>query len=285
MLLLLFLVLHQVFYLTHGSGVTCSELHRLDGPNATVCGPCMASYRASESAREFGTTKCHYATASSDTYGEWFTNKLNLFQATNIQVSPWENEGGLLDVLIAREGRIRLGENVGNVTHPKFVMRAGAEDPFRNVQIGSRPSVAACPIFSNDTIDLIVGNDAGRIVTYVYNNDSTVWELAVSNPFYSLGALALTRTMLGCVDVDDDQDKDVLVGSYDGTVRVFRNDGNGIFQLLTSGHPFSSVDVGTGSTIAVAGFKWGRSPRCDDRGRFPGVCTFHQSRGRNICPG
>ena len=54
-------------------------------------------------------------------------------------------------------------------------------------------------------------------------------------------------------DIDGDGDQDLVLGASDGTLRVYQNDGNGVFAELTgANNPFDGLDFGSESDPSLA---------------------------------
>ncbi len=144
--------------------------------------------------------------------------------------------------------------NNGSVNLPSFVRSfalpsdlGNLVDDFSNTQQNIAPAFVD---FDGDTDpDLVVGNAAG-ILRYFENTGSLgspvfTERVGASNPFngFNLGGNSVPTF----ADIDNDGDKDAIVGSQFNNIRLFENIG-GTFTLVTGvNDPFDGVDVGNHS--------------------------------------
>jgi len=80
-------------------------------------------------------------------------------------------------------------------------------------------------------MDLVVGNADGKLRAFRNDGGTFTWLTGTANPFD--GIVAPEAASPTFVDLDRDGDPDLVVGDRWGGLRVFRNDGHGIFTALT----------------------------------------------------
>lgn len=134
---------------------------------------------------------------------------------------------GLVDLAVAnhRSGTISLfrGQNNG-----EFKIYSG-------VAIGRGAFVVTAADFNRDGLpDLCTANAVSNTVSVCLNAGSGMFNPSVELPMENF------PIDIEAADIDGDADQDILCLSYDGTVRLFRNDGRGNFPTLMS----SLVPVG-----------------------------------------
>ncbi len=142
-------------------------------------------------------------------------------------VVDWNSDGSKDLVVGAFDGLLRLYLNSGTDTEPdfqseEFVMASGA--PLNVGTLRSSPAVA--DVTGDGLKDLIAGDTEGRLLLWrnTGTNQSPTFQTAVA--VTSDGApvdLPSTRSRPALCDWDGDRLADVLVGSSDGTVRLYRN--------------------------------------------------------------
>lgn len=127
-----------------------------------------------------------------------------------------------------------------------FTLVAGT--PFDGIQSGS---IAFANIDGDTDLDvLITGYHLSSIqpISKLYSNDGTgAFSLVAGTPFE-----AVQNSSVAFADVDNDGDQDVLITGYNNsfqtTTNLYRNDGVGVFSLVTS-NSFEKVQA---SSIAFA---------------------------------
>ncbi|MEM8525155.1 MAG: T9SS type A sorting domain-containing protein [Bacteroidota bacterium] len=134
-------------------------------------------------------------------------------------------------------GEINIYENRGTATSPKFRKRVPLDNPFSNLFLDAKPDLVD---FDNDgDFDLVVGQRGGPINYYENKSNDTEFifeeKTGNDNPFNLLN----TTTTLGSttpelVDLDDDGDLDLIIGSSRRvSILYYENVGtpsNAIFQ-------------------------------------------------------
>lgn len=164
-------------------------------------------------------------------------------------VTDW-NDDGRKDLLIgAYDGHVRVFVNEGTDTAPDFRTEALVQTPEGPLVVNTRrTSPAVADVIHDGRKELLIGETGGRLLLFanIGTDQAPVYEGPI--PVTSEGAqidLLSTRARPALGDWNDDGLPDVLLGSSDGLVRVYRNLGvmmsDGFELALTdqasSGHP------------------------------------------------
>lgn len=130
-------------------------------------------------------------------------------------------------------GNVEFYRNIGTPTVPQFQRQISFLD---SVNVGNYAAAGFIDIDGDQDLDLFVGSSNGR--TFFFRNSGTV---QVSS--FSLVTAFFQNIDVGdnakpqFVDVDGDGDKDLIVGSSDGKVFLYRNDGppsNPVYTFVTN---------------------------------------------------
>lgn len=125
-------------------------------------------------------------------------------------------------------------------------------DPFAWIDVGEDAAPTFADIDGDGDADLIVGARDGRIRLYD-NNDGDhrfTERTGDANPFAAIDVGDNSAPVF--INLDDDADLDLVVGSADGTLRSFRRNADGSWTELTgAANPFDGIDVGSRSTPHV----------------------------------
>ena len=146
-------------------------------------------------------------------------------------------------------------ENTGDAGTPAFTLRDGGANPFADIA-SSRPSVAFADLDNDDDLDLIVSQGADGAVDVHENTgspDSPAFTDAAGedDPFLSTANLYGEAAALG--DLDGDNDLDLIVGRYDGTVSYLVNTGTPKLPEYQLTHYTNSANTGPGLTLYDTG--------------------------------
>jgi hypothetical protein len=142
-------------------------------------------------------------------------------------VTDWDGDGRQDLVVGAMDGRVRVYLNAGTQGAPVFVtetvVAAGGSDLL--VPSG-RSSLCLADLDDDGVRDLLTGNTDGQLL--IYHNDGTE-HAPIFNSFAGVTADGVAIDLDGTprsrpclVDWDDDLALDILVGSGDGKVRLYR---------------------------------------------------------------
>ena len=133
-----------------------------------------------------------------------------------------DNDGDLDLMAGESTGNSKYFQNTGTASAPSFA--AVSTNPFSITNIGSY----ACPAFADldkdGDYDLMIGDYAVGDL-YYFQNTGTVaapaFAVKVANPF-SLTNIGVSSTP-AFADLDNDGDKDLMVGEYEGNYNYFKN--------------------------------------------------------------
>ena len=160
---------------------------------------------------------------------------------------------GYHDLVFGRiDGTILYFKN----TNPAFVNQSAADNPLSSVDVGGHAAPAAVDLDNDSDTDLVVGNENGYL--YYFENIGTptnpifTQQTGENNPFDGIDESKGAKPAL--LDLDDDGDKDLVVGRYDGSLSYFKNTGSPTNPVYTkqfgTDNPFYNVDVGFRSSPA-----------------------------------
>jgi gliding motility-associated-like protein len=130
-------------------------------------------------------------------------------------------------------------KNIGSVTKPVFIEGHPNENPFWLIPSTASFGLAPTPSFSDidqdGDVDMLVGVENGLINYYKHNGTNFLQyqlQSGASNPFNSINVGSFASPVF--VDVDNDGDDDVIVGSsfapLSKSIHYFVNEGTGNFS-------------------------------------------------------
>jgi hypothetical protein len=169
-----------------------------------------------------------------------------------------EGDGDLDAFIGNKNGTIHYYQNTGTRLAPVFNSRTGPANPFNGVNVGEASVPAFADIDADGDPDLFVGS-TNKIFYYYQNIGASVTPVrtftprtGADNPFN--GVDVGDSSTPAFADIDGDGDRDAFVGSYEGTIRYYKNTGSAaapVFAPQTGAdNPFDGVDVGQDSTPA-----------------------------------
>ncbi|MFL9460920.1 MULTISPECIES: LamG-like jellyroll fold domain-containing protein [Scytonema] len=155
-----------------------------------------------------------------------------------------DNDGDLDVVIGDDEGTISyLQNNNGNYSE-----KSGSDNPFSGIDVGSYASPAFADIDTDGDLDAFIGKDVGGIFYYQNNNGTFSFNDGGINGYNAVASNASPTF----ADINNDGYLDLIVGSGDGTISYFQNDGDGTFTQQTgSNNPFNGIDVGTNAAPTI----------------------------------
>ncbi len=133
-------------------------------------------------------------------------------------------------------GNIMFYRNIGTPSNPEFQRELSLFDSL-NVGTQSYAVPAFFDIDGNGTLDLFVGKQNGRIA--FFNNVGTPQFprfTLVTPAFQNISVGNVNNPRITFSDIDNDGDQDLFIGTDDGKLYFYRNDGppgNPVFTLVT----------------------------------------------------
>ena len=195
-----------------------------------------------------------------------------------------------------------------------FICASGAASALADLKFGPKELVmtGANPIWvpgysvpsyvdwdNNGLNDLVVGqgpaSSQGKVRVYLNSGTAESPEFSSYSFVQSAGA-DLAVTAFGCLGAfprvvywDDDGRKDLLLGQYDGTVKIFLNNGTDavpVFDggsLLQAGPSDAAIDVGSRATSTVV--DWNNDGAKDLAvGAMDGRLSIYLNQGTDVAP-
>ena len=147
-------------------------------------------------------------------------------------------------------GLIKYYENQGTNATPDFAEQTGGDNPFSGI---SDAQGKIAPTFVNldgdGDQDLVFGNNVGALAYYENDAGTFTLQTGADSPIDGIGIGG--RVVPLFIDIDNDSDLDLLLGTSGGKIRTWENDGGAFSELLAGDNPFAAVDVsGSGSLAA-----------------------------------
>ncbi|CAE8586414.1 unnamed protein product, partial [Polarella glacialis] len=129
----------------------------------------------------------------------------------------WDGDGDI-DLLVGNwDGRIQF---FGRTADASLVERTGSSNPFVGIDVGWVAKPVAVDWDEDGDIDLLLGNQDGRIQFFERSADASLIErTGSSNPFDGIDVGSDAAPF--AVDWDGHGDIDLLVGNYDGRIQFF----------------------------------------------------------------
>ena len=198
----------------------------------------------------------------------------NPFSGIHVQryASPesWKNGNtGLMDLIVGETfGNIKYYKNTGSLINPKFTEQTGTSNPFNDIVAGVTPVPVAWEN-SNGLMDLIVGNEDGKIKYYKNTgsliNPTFTEQTGTSNPFHGIDVenpesfgVAL-RAAAPLAWKNSNGLMDLIIGNRDGIIKYYKQTDSLTNPKCTkqtgAANPFNSIDVG----VQASPFSWKNS--------------------------
>eukprot|EP00927_Polykrikos_kofoidii_P025705 TRINITY_DN23050_c0_g1_i1.p1 TRINITY_DN23050_c0_g1~~TRINITY_DN23050_c0_g1_i1.p1 ORF type:complete len:1669 (-),score=318.77 TRINITY_DN23050_c0_g1_i1:29-5035(-) len=164
------------------------------------------------------------------------------------RVVDWDGDGDLDIVVGELSGEIVYFEQVDG----QFLLRENDDNPFGNIHVGSLAMPAVTDWDGDGDLDLIVGNSFGKVLLFERIDGELLVEWENATELASVEWEAAPETY----DWDADGDIDLILGSYDGTIKYYqRQDDGSLLQRYSFFNPFDKIDVGRSSVPRVAAGK------------------------------
>jgi len=168
-----------------------------------------------------------------------------------------DNDGDF-DLFVGQNnGNISYFINNGSSTNPSFEENTGTSNPLNSISVGYNSSPAFFDLDDDNDMDLIIGGFDGKIIFYENTGsiDAPTYTLVTNNGVSDISTSA-AHSIPSIVDIDKDGDNDIFLGTQDGTILYFQNQGDTIIDNVTSyifnqrtgdENPLYSIDVGFNS--------------------------------------
>jgi len=186
---------------------------------------------------------------------EFTSPQINAFNLTNsgaARISPSFVDIDLdndLDLFIgSNSGNIGFYENTGTINLPSFA--AIIWEPFNIWELNGNSTPFFVDLDNDDDIDFFAGSSNGGIWYYenTGNSKNASFSPPLANPFSLVGPSGITKPYM--IDIDDDNDLDLFMGSTDGNTYYYENTGtvgNPFFEPSIA-NPFGLTNVGERSS-------------------------------------
>ncbi|CAE8723890.1 unnamed protein product [Polarella glacialis] len=155
--------------------------------------------------------------------------------------ADWDGDGDI-DLLVGNsDGRVQFFERTANAS---LIERTGSSNPCDSIDVGRNAAPFAVDWDEDGDIDLLAGNQDGRIQFFERSADASLVErTGSSNPFVGIDVGWNAQPF--AVDWDGDGDIDLLVGNSDGRIQFFERSANvSLIERTDSSNPFDGIDVG-----------------------------------------
>jgi Ca2+-binding RTX toxin-like protein len=150
---------------------------------------------------------------------------------------------GKLDLIVgAADGTLKYYLNSGS----SFVAQSGGSNPFNAIDAGDRAAPTFADVNGDGQVDLVVGAADGTLKYYLNNGKAFIAQTGADNPFNDIDAG--DRSTPNFADLSGDGKLDLVVGSADGTLKYYLNNGTTFIAQTGANNPFNGIDVGENST-------------------------------------
>ncbi len=151
-------------------------------------------------------------------------------------------------------------ENTGTADSPAFLWQnSPANNPFSSIPSTSTGSAAPAlaDLDHDGDLDLLALNDSGTLVYYENIGTRSAASFDLGSDQSAFSGLSFTGAELPTfVDLDNDGDYDLVVGSADGAIHYFENTGTStspaFVEKTGTDNPFDGVDAGSHSYVSFA---------------------------------
>jgi hypothetical protein len=174
---------------------------------------------------------------------------------------------GLKDLLIGQaEGNLKLYLNINSNDDPRFdggtLLEVGDPGVKIAIDVGSRATPIVVDWDNDGRRDLLVGAVDGMLRLYINEGTDSSWDFRAEQIVQEDGADLVVPTLRASphvMDLDNDDNKDLLLGNTEGQILFYRNVGTDAAPVF-SGYAFVEAD---GAPINLDGLARSRPFVCD----------------------
>ncbi|MFA5123470.1 FG-GAP-like repeat-containing protein, partial [Zavarzinia sp.] len=161
-----------------------------------------------------------------------------------------DNDGDKDVVVGAIDGTLRYFRNTGTAAAPVYVELTAAANPFDGIDVGDLSVPSLADLDGDGDLDVVVGGNDGMLRYFRNTGTASAPAYAeltgVSNPFNGIDAGIQSTPSF--VDLDNDGDRDLVVGEFFGSLKYFQNTGTPAAPVYVERtgalNPFDGLDVG-----------------------------------------
>ena len=174
---------------------------------------------------------------------------LDIIPANDQSVTSWVPAPSFADIDADGDMDAFIGTYQDNIKYYANSDGVFAQDtmgnPFSGIDPGDTENIAFIDWDGDGDMDAFIGNKAGEVK--YYQNDESVFTAAVGpldGVSFAGERLPNWSAKPAFADVDGDGDMDAYVGTLDGSIRVFDNEGGILTEKTGADNPFNGMDFG-----------------------------------------
>jgi hypothetical protein len=135
-----------------------------------------------------------------------------------------DNDGDMDFVIGGEAGKLYYYENTGNASHATYTIIEVT--PFDGIDVGTYSFPAFVDMDNDGDMDLVIGRGGGDLYYYENTGNAThaSYTRRVANPFD--GVDVGEKSAPAFVDLDNDGDMDLVIGSQEGDLHYYENTGS-----------------------------------------------------------